>query len=222
MSEPENFVARWLRRKRETAKPDTKPDATSPAAADPADDNATTLAAPQSAPEFDVTSLPPIDSITADSDIRAFLQSGVPADLTRAALRRVWTTDPAIRDFIGIAENQWDFTDPNAMPGFGPLEPTDDVRALVAQAMGRLPDAAPPPAETAAVPDQPAVRATPPGETGSPQASGMPRQNSKHPERAALVDAQPSEVFAAVQYAPVPEEDPPPANRRSHGRALPQ
>ena len=76
---------------------------------------------------FDPATLPPIESITADSDIRAFLQSGVPADLTKAALRRVWTTDPAIRDFIGIAENQWDFTDPTAMPGFGPLEATDDV-----------------------------------------------------------------------------------------------
>ena len=89
-------------------------------------------------PAFDPTSLPPIESITAGSDIRAFLQAGVPAELTKAALRRVWTTDPAIRDFIGIAENQWDFTDPTAMPGFGPLEATDDVRELVAQAMGKL------------------------------------------------------------------------------------
>ena len=62
----------------------------------------------------------------------------MPAELTKAALRRAWTTDPAIRDFIGIAENQWDFTDPTAMPGFGPLEATDDVRKLVAQAMGKL------------------------------------------------------------------------------------
>ncbi len=96
------------------------------------------LRASRPKPAFDPASLPPIESITAGSDIRAFLQSGVPADLTKAALRRVWTTDPAIRDFIGIAENQWDFTDPTAMPGFGPLEATDDVRELVAQAMGKL------------------------------------------------------------------------------------
>jgi hypothetical protein len=87
---------------------------------------------------FDPESLPPIDSITAGSDIKAFLQAGVPRDLTRAALRRAWTADPAIRDFIGLAENQWDFTDPTAMPGFGPLEASDDIRQLVAQAMGRL------------------------------------------------------------------------------------
>jgi len=70
---------------------------------------------------FDSARLPSIDTITADTDIVAFLQSSVPAELTRAALRRAWTSDPAIRDFVGIAENQWDFNDPNGIPGFGPL-----------------------------------------------------------------------------------------------------
>jgi len=35
--------------------------------------------------------------------------------------RRAWAADPAIRDFKGLAENAWDFTDPTAMPGFGEL-----------------------------------------------------------------------------------------------------
>ncbi len=105
-------------------------------------------------PAFDPASLPSIESITGSSDIRAFLQKGVPAELTKAALRRVWTTDPAIRDFIGIAENQWDFTDPTAMPGFGPLEATDDVRELVAQAMGKLGQALDPSAEATGPSDQ--------------------------------------------------------------------
>ncbi|MBW7970427.1 DUF3306 domain-containing protein [Bradyrhizobium sp. BR 10289] len=76
---------------------------------------------------FDVASLPSIESIAAHTDIAAFLNTGVPTELTRAALRRAWATDPAIRDFIGIAENQWDFNDPDAIPGFGPLDPTDNV-----------------------------------------------------------------------------------------------
>ena len=42
-----------------------------------------------------------------------------PLELSRAALRRAWAADPAIRDFVGLAENAWDFTDPTAMPGFG-------------------------------------------------------------------------------------------------------
>ena len=85
--------------------------------------------------------MPSIEFIVAGTDIRAFLQKGVPAELTKAALRRAWSTDPAIRDFIGIAENQWDFTDPTSIPGFGPLRVGDDVRQLTSQAMGKLSDA---------------------------------------------------------------------------------
>ena len=44
--------------------------------------------------------------------------------------------DPAIRDFMGLAENDWDFTDPTAMPGFGALPPGTDVKKLVAQIFG--------------------------------------------------------------------------------------
>jgi len=82
---------------------------------------------------FDLASLPSIESITAHTDVAVFLNSSVPVELSRAALRRAWASDPAIRDFIGIAENQWDFNDPNAIPGFGPLDPSDDVAELVAQ-----------------------------------------------------------------------------------------
>jgi len=85
---------------------------------------------------FDPASLPSIETITVDTDIRGFLQSRVPAALTRAALRQAWASDPAIRDFIGIAENQWDFNDPTAMPGFGPMQETDNVPALLARALG--------------------------------------------------------------------------------------
>jgi len=86
---------------------------------------------------FDLASLPSVEAINADTDIRGFLQSCVPAELSRAALRRAWANDPAIRDFIGIAENQWDFNDPNSIPGFGPLQATDNAPALLAQALGR-------------------------------------------------------------------------------------
>lgn len=150
MSEPEGFAARWSRLKRATAKEQQEAasaQSATPSAHGPAEGDLprTTRKTPPDGSEpsdtpFDPKSLPPIESITAASDIRAFLQAGVPKELTRAALRRVWTADPAIRDFIGLAENQWDFTDPAAMPGFGPLEPTDDIRQLVAQAMGRLGD----------------------------------------------------------------------------------
>jgi hypothetical protein len=114
-TETSNVFLRWARLKQEAKKV-------------PGSEAASTgieLAAPQpGAAEqqaFHSASLPSIHTITADSDIVAFLQSGVPAELTRAALRRAWTSDPAIRDFVGIAENQWNFNDPNGIPGFGPL-----------------------------------------------------------------------------------------------------
>jgi hypothetical protein len=57
----------------------------------------------------DAASLPSIGSIGPASDIRPFLEPGVPQDLARAALRRAWIVDPAIRDFVGPSENFWDF-----------------------------------------------------------------------------------------------------------------
>ena len=140
MSEPENFLARWARLKRQTVEAEAAdapapPDAATPDAAtsEARADAPATEGPPAGEPVFDITKLPPIDSITATTDIRAFLAPGVPPELTRAALRRAWVADPAIRDFIGIAENQWDFTAPDGVPGFGPLGPLDDVRRLVAQ-----------------------------------------------------------------------------------------
>jgi hypothetical protein len=82
--------------------------------------------------------LPSIESIIRGSDIRPFLQPGVPVELTRAALRAAWVADPSIRDFIGIADSQWDFNDPTAMPGFGPLDATDSARSLAARAVARI------------------------------------------------------------------------------------
>jgi hypothetical protein len=141
VSEPENFLSRWARLKREAAE---APDVAAPEAA-AEESRAETPAAGETAPpalelKFDLSTLPPIESITATTDIRAFLAPGVPPELTRAALRRAWVADPAIRDFVGIAENQWDFNDPNAIPGFGSLGPFDDVRRLVAQILGEVRD----------------------------------------------------------------------------------
>jgi hypothetical protein len=127
MSEPKNFLARWSRRKLEPSDSSIPPPAEkiSPENKD----------APPAAPEFDSTTLPPLESITAGSDIRAFLQTGVPRALTHAALRRAWSADPAIRDFIGLSENSWNFNAPDSIPGFGTLEP-EHLRRLADQLLG--------------------------------------------------------------------------------------
>lgn len=138
MSEPENFLARWSRRKQEVEhaaeKPDDVPREGSVTEASVAEGSPTEAKpAEKKEPEFDLSSLPSIESIGAGTDIRAFLQKGVPLELSRAALRRAWTTDPIIRDFIEVAENQWDFATGSDIPGFGPLEASDDVRRMVAE-----------------------------------------------------------------------------------------
>src|ERR1700722_4052531 len=127
MSESDNFLSRWSRLKRESQATSPDSEAASPDADVPS--------AASSSPAFDPASLPSIESIVADSDIRGYLHADVPPELTRAALRSAWAADPAIRDFLGIAESQWDFNDPAAIPGFGPLHAADH---LAARALGSL------------------------------------------------------------------------------------
>jgi Protein of unknown function (DUF3306) len=82
---------------------------------------------------LDLASLPSLDSIDAQTDITVFLQRGVPEGLQLTALRRAWSVNPAIRDFKGMAENDWDFNAPHTILGFGELGPSFDVNQRLAQ-----------------------------------------------------------------------------------------
>ena len=146
MTEPDNFILRWARLKRESDIEHEIDTSRNGSAIEPKE---TVLVRPEATAAqpridaaadepFDPSGLPSIEAITANTDVRGFLQSRVPAELTRAALRQAWTSDPAIRDFIGIAENQWDFNDPNAIPGFGPLGVTGNEPAILTQILGKL------------------------------------------------------------------------------------
>ncbi len=138
MNEPENFLTRWSRRKQEIEQQRQETIAPDEQREDAAAPDRPSSSVPHAEPapgkseaELDLTTLPLIDSIGAGTDVRAFLQKGVPLDLTRAALRRAWTSDPTIRDFIEVAENQWDFATGSDIPGFGPLEPSEELRRMV-------------------------------------------------------------------------------------------
>jgi hypothetical protein len=175
MSTSDRFLVRWSRRKRGAA---------------------VVAASPEASPAPDLSLLPPIESILAATDIRPFLQAGVPADLTRAALRGAWAADPAIRDFIGIAENQWDFNDPAGIPGFGPLGATDAERGIVGRAV------------TAVVAEAAAAAVVAPA----------PRRDL-HADPVWLTAAPPA-PDATPALPPGPER--PSAPRRLHGGALPK
>jgi hypothetical protein len=250
MSEPENFITRWSRRKREAAegaevtKSSIAPDAaaeSAPPSEDPRQER-DALPASGGAPQpleaaFDPAKLPPIETITAESDIRAFLAPGVPPELTRAALRRVWSADPNIRDFIGLSENSWDFNAPGAMAGFGPLEMTEELRRQVVRIVGR---------DLAGDPTDPAgpIAAEPQGKCSSAEistkstatAAEAPAQQAqssaptpqdesteKHNERHNSDELpQRSKAAIAPQQSPGNSDNDQLIARRPHGRALPK
>jgi hypothetical protein len=189
MSE-EGFFSRWSRRKRaaEAGLPAEEP-APAPAAETPPP--------VVEEPPFDITTLPPIESLTLESDIAAFLRKGVPAVLQRAALRRAWTLDPAIRDFVGPADYAWDYNAVDGVPGAS-LTLTGNIKEMLAQAFG------PAPAEDAAA--QPAAEAIAPSDDAPP---------------AVAAEAPPE---PPVTLAEAPASEPAAATVRNghrHGSALP-
>ena len=218
MSE-DDFLARWSRRKQAARgghaepKPEQPVEAHAPAASDP------DVAEPCPT-EADLSRLTPLDSICAATDVSAFLRKGIPQELSRAALRRAWTADSAIRDFIGLAESAWDFNDPAAMPGFGPLDySAEQIDALVRRVVGEVVEAAGNATNALAQTVEDTTRPTPAGDDLA-QASGRvkPFAESSPVDEAATADPVPD---SAAPQLPAASEDTP-VRHRTHGGALPR
>lgn len=206
MSNPNNFISRWSKLKLE---PETDNAAAEKTASLPAAAGKEAGAPPAAEAEFDITTLPSLESITANSDIRAFLQRGVPASLTRAALRRAWSADPAIRDFVGLSENSWDFNAPDSIPGFGTLN-AEQVQKAAMQFFAKAGEEKNAPAvpETGSEEPQIPSEASPAAESGSkPDSSQAP-----YPQIADAAPQQQEDEGTADLSAP----------RRRHGGALPE
>jgi Protein of unknown function (DUF3306) len=228
MTAPENFVSRWARLKRNaeprrrtegvtdtpTLSPSHLPsDGAEAVIPQPRTDAVTTDDSP------DPAGLPSIEAITADTDISGFLQSRVPGELTRAALRQAWASDPAIRDFIGIAENQWDFNDPSAIPGFGPLQ--DSAPALLAQALGRPDNLAEIISEIPLAVARPSPATTHP-EPAAPDQSAQPTFDASPSIETGDLREDSSGDGGLAGNGAVADGDESRRNRRSHGGALPR
>jgi hypothetical protein len=197
----EGFLSRWSRRKREAA--EGRPAEPEPAPETP---EAPPVPAPESPelepPAFDPASLPPIESLTAGSDITAFLRKEVPAALRQAALRRIWTLDPAIRDYIGPADYAWDFNAPDGVPGFA-LSLGGDAKRLLAQAMGLLEEKEP----TEEAPEPPVATE-----------SALPPEPAPVEEPPKLANSASPPLAEAPPLADTPQ---PAIPRRRHGGAVP-
>jgi hypothetical protein len=226
MTAPENFVSRWARLKSESdtvPKPELVEFGSQQEVVASVGTETPSVQQPNEVADepFDPASLPSIEMITVDTDIRGFLQSRVPAALTRAALRQAWASDPAIRDFIGIAENQWDFNDPTAMPGFGPMRETDNVPALLARAMGgrdKLADM---------IPESPSPVENPlPAVTDRKPAypdQSLQQTSGKQPVADGICNLpDDSNESTAIRNDRAAEEDDFSRSYRSHGSALPR
>jgi hypothetical protein len=253
MNDPENFLTRWSRRKRAAAddrdrEPRDEPgneqaqragDAPSAegAAADPSPPRSGAVSTPAE-PVFDLTKLPSIESITAETDISAFLAPGVPAELKLAALRRAWVTDPKVRDFVGLNDYDFDFHTPGAIPGFGSLQMTDELRQEAMRVVSSWQPKSEPAGESAAA--EPASAAN----SGTRAAQPAAAIEEKNAPAKSIADAsgagtvqpaqdqdeligseattQRSTGVAALQQEHSRAESLQALARRGHGRALPK
>lgn len=183
--EADGFLSRWSRRKaamreqERAPRPETQPEQAA-------------MAEPE--PEVDPATLPPIETLTADSDFSIFLKKGVPPALRTAALRKLWVTEPSVVNYQALVEYNWDFT----APGYGELLPTDDAVKMAQKVFSGF----------SQEPKQPDVPVETPSEAEAPQA--LPAL-----DEAAVAEAVPAQTADAAQ----PEELPLP--RRRHGGALP-
>jgi hypothetical protein len=123
-----SFLSRWSQRKQEAKQLEREP---------PAADPDVPVVESDAEPEFDLSSLPKLEDLTATTDITAFLRKGVPESLRNAALRKSWALDPAIRNYVNPAlDYAYDWNTPGGVPGSSEIGAGMDVARLVSQIMG--------------------------------------------------------------------------------------
>jgi len=175
------FLSRWSQRKAEARKQEV------------AEPEAAPEQAEEQLPEaVDVEALPSIDDLNEASDFTPFLRKGIPETLRKAALRKLWVTEPSVVNYVPLVEYAWH----NNEPGFGPLLPTDDVEKLLKQIVEGNPFTLPP------EPEQP------PGEIPVTDAPALESSS----EQPLPQTTEPQDVAAEVEQ---------PARPRRHGGALP-
>jgi hypothetical protein len=154
MAEDPSFLHRWSRRKHEAARATPAPAEPAPPAAV---SGAPAVAAATPAP-VEPPPLPPVESLTLDSDFTPFLSAKVEETVKRAAMRKLFS-DPHFNVMDGLDIYIDDYSKPDPMPeGF--LDKLADVYKTLEE---KAAEAAPAPATMAAAetPPAPAIPAEP-------------------------------------------------------------
>ncbi len=138
-SEDENVFSRWSRRKQATRHSEPLP-------RDESDDTpsgqsaAVNIEQPRLSgdadPEEAAEPLPRLEDLTAESDLSSFFRKEVPKAVRNAAMRKMWSLNPAIRNYVGPAEYAWDFNQPGSMAGFGPTSAKESITNIMSAMSG--------------------------------------------------------------------------------------
>jgi Protein of unknown function (DUF3306) len=116
MADDEGFVRRWSRRKSaarvQAGASDPEPATASPPSPTPAPAPTPPAALGPEVPDavVDPASLPDIESLTYRSDFTVFLRAGVPPELRKLALQRLWRSDPVLANLDGLVEYGEDYS----------------------------------------------------------------------------------------------------------------
>lgn len=115
MSEERSRLSRWAERKaaarrgEELPEPADEAQPAQTAALDPNGNEPNEAVDAEGAPDDDMPVLPPIEELNYESDYTVFLNSKVPETLRRAALRKLWTSDPVLANLDGLNDYDEDY-----------------------------------------------------------------------------------------------------------------
>lgn len=210
-----DFFSRWSKRKRAVVSelPPAREPAGSEAAPHPEE-----LSGGETLPPEELAKLPSLESLTAQTDLTQFLRAGVPMVMRKAALRRMWSLDTNIRDYVSEArEYAYDWNAVGGVPGNGPLLPTDDIKAMLRDIFDGTPVENVEPEQTTT--EATLIEADQPEEDEAPAKTDDDIDHADADEQlVALPQSNPSLTACPPRPAPVDASVPRP---RRHGRAVP-
>lgn len=174
----EGFASRWSRLKQQSR--DEQPRVVVPPAPvtqavapiEPTEPAADEKKAPDAEKPFDPSTLPPVESLTKESDYSVFMRAEVPEDLRQKALRRLWASDPVLSAPEILDMHNLDY---NNVPTF-----PQGIRTLYRVGRGML-DAVEAEAEKQAEKEKQQAAVAPEGEVASlsPQSDAASQQETE-------------------------------------------